>query len=68
MGVDMHAVTDQEGSTLMLLMEQENIRLAEKHGYDAVFTTNTSPITQVSINDVKFYTLLAGTISSLCRQ
>ena len=47
MGTDMHNVTDQESAALMLLMEEENVQIAELHGYDAIFTTNTSPITQV---------------------
>ncbi|CAG0920940.1 unnamed protein product, partial [Notodromas monacha] len=46
MGTSMFETTDRESVQLMELMEEENVRVGSAAGYDALFTTNTSPITQ----------------------
>lgn len=43
---DMNA---QENIALMHFMENEVLKLAERKNFAGIFTTNTSPLTQVSI-------------------
>ncbi|XP_050686170.1 zwittermicin A synthase ZmaJ-like [Eriocheir sinensis] len=47
-----------ENVELMEFMERENIRMAKSLGFEAVFTTNTSPLTQQMCDDVLSFTVL----------
>lgn len=40
-------VPPQQNIELIQYMEYENIKMARKHGFAGIFTTNTSPLTQV---------------------
>lgn len=43
------SLTPKENVAVMQFMESEVLELAEKKGFAGIFTTNTSPITQVRI-------------------
>lgn len=42
------SLTAKENVAVMQFMETEVLKLAERKGFFGIFTTNTSPITQVS--------------------
>ncbi|XP_063607834.1 beta-alanyl-bioamine nonribosomal peptide synthetase ebony-like [Penaeus indicus] len=48
-----------ENVVLIQIMEKENLTLAKKRGYKAVFTTNTSGLTQQVCDDLLSYKVLA---------
>lgn len=48
-------LTPKENVAVMSYMEQEVLRLAKQRGFEGIFTTNTSPLTQQLGTDVYGY-------------
>lgn len=48
-------LTAKENVAVMSFMEQEVLKLATKHSFEGIFTTNTSPLTQQLGTDVYGY-------------
>ncbi|KAK4313336.1 hypothetical protein Pmani_015324 [Petrolisthes manimaculis] len=47
---------------LIQIMEEENLKVAERNNYKAVFTTNTSALTQQVCDDLMSYKVLKDTV------
>lgn len=45
-------LTPKENVIVMQAMEEEVLKLARERGFEGIFTTNTSPLTQVSVSNV----------------
>ncbi|XP_066261449.1 beta-alanyl-bioamine nonribosomal peptide synthetase ebony isoform X2 [Euwallacea similis] len=53
------SLSPRENVAVFQFMEQENLKLAKERGFEGIFTTNTSPLTQQLGNDVyKYKTML----------
>lgn len=44
------SLTTKENVVVMKYLEDETLRLAKDRGFEGIFTTNTSPLTQVLIS------------------
>lgn len=49
------SLTTKENVAVMKFLEDETLRLAKERGFDGIFTTNTSPLTQVTVAESLFF-------------